>query len=117
MVRHFYKEYGAITLFSYVHNLRMFDTCIDLENFQVIGSESDAQIDSYIQKTGVDCIKIGFSELTGLMPELAFDKAFYKLANLDSLFALMSFIWKRYGEGAESCGRIESYWRKVCVCS
>ena len=84
MVRHFYKEYGAITLFSYKHNVKNVQYMYrDLENFQVIGSESDAQIDAYIQKTGVDCIKIGFSDLGGLMPELAFDKAFYKLAGLD----------------------------------
>ena len=84
MVRHFYNEYGAITLFAYKHNLKNVQYMYrDLENFQVIGSESDAQIDSYIQKTGVDCIKIGFSDLSGLMPELAFDKAFYKLADLD----------------------------------
>ena len=84
MVRHFYKEYGAITLFAYKHNVKNVQYMYrDLENFQVIGSESDAQIDAYIQKTGVDCIKIGFSDLGGLMPELAFDKAFYKLAGLD----------------------------------
>lgn len=84
MVRHFYKEYGAITLFAYKHNVKNVQYMYrDLENFQVIGSESDAQIDAYIQKTGVDCIKIGFSDLGDLMPELAFDKAFYKLAGLD----------------------------------
>ena len=96
MVRHFYKEYGAITLFAYKHNVKNVQYMYrDLENFQVIGSESDAQIDSYIQKTGVDCIKIGFSELTGLMPELAFDKAFYKLANLDFSVRFDEFHFER----------------------
>ena len=96
MVRHFYKVYGAITLFAYKHNLKNVQYMYrDLENFQVIGSESDAQIDSYIQKTGVDCIKIGFSDLSGLMPELAFDKAFYKLADLDFSIRFDEFYLQR----------------------
>lgn len=96
MVRHFYNEYGAITLFAYKHNLKNVQYMYrDLENFQVIGSESDAQIDSYIQKTGVDCIKIGFSDLSGLMPELAFDKAFYKLADLDFSIRFDEFYLER----------------------
>ena len=84
MVRHFYNEYGALTLFAYKHNVKNVQYMYrDLEKFQVIGIESDPQADQYISNNNLDCIKIGFSDLSGVMPELPFDEAFYKLAGLD----------------------------------
>lgn len=96
MVRHFYKEYGAITLFSYKHNVKNVQYMYrDLQNFQVIGIESDYQADTYISKNDLDCLKIGFSDLSDVMPELPFDKAFYKLAGLDFSVRFDEFYFER----------------------
>lgn len=96
MVRHFYKQYGAITLFSYVHNVKNVQYMYrDLENFQVLGVESDAQADYYISNNNLDCLKIGFSDLSDVMPELPFDKAFYELAGLDFSVRFDEFYFER----------------------
>jgi hypothetical protein len=95
MVRHFYKEYGAITLFSYHHNVKNVSYMYrDLKNFQVVGASSDYQIDSYIDKTDIDCIKIGFGDLE-LSDDNPFDKAFYKLAGLDFSIRFDEFYFER----------------------
>jgi hypothetical protein len=96
MVRHFYKEYGAITLFSYNHNVKNVQYMYrDLEKFQVLGVESDAQADYYISNQKLDCLKIGFGDLSGVMPEFPFDKAFYKLAGLDFSVRFDEFYFER----------------------
>lgn len=96
MVRHFYNEHGAITLFAYKHNVKNVQYMYrDLDKFQVIGIESDAQADQYIEQNNVDCIKIGFGDLSGVMPELPFDKAFYKLAGLDFSVRFDKFYFRR----------------------
>ena len=96
MVRHFCKEYGAVTLFAYNHNVKNVQYMYrDLEKFQVLGVESDAQADYYISNQKLDCLKIGFSDLSGVMPELPFDKAFYKLAGLDFSVRFDEFYFER----------------------
>lgn len=96
MVRHFYKQYGQITLFSYKHNVKNVQYMYrDLEKIQILGVESDAQADYYISNQNLDCIKIGFSDLAGVMPELPFDKAFYKLAGLDFSVRFDEFYFER----------------------
>ena len=96
MVRHFYKEYGAVTLFSYKHNVKNVQYMYrDLEKFQVIGVESDSQADYYISNHNLDCLKIGFGDLSNVMPELPFDKAFYKLAGLDFSVRFDEFYFER----------------------
>lgn len=96
MVRHFYKENDAITLFSYKHNVKNVQYMYrDLEKFQVIGVESDTQVDNYITSNNIDCLKIGFSDLSNVMPELPFDKAFYKLAGLDFSVRFDEFYFER----------------------
>jgi hypothetical protein len=96
MVRHFYNEYGALTLFAYKHNVKNVQYMYrDLEKFQVIGVESDPQVDQYISNNNLDCIKIGFGDLSDVMPELPFDKAFYKLAGLDFSVRFDEFYFER----------------------
>jgi hypothetical protein len=96
MVRHFYKQYKQITLFSYKHNVKNVQYMYrDLDRIQILGVESDAQADHYILSQNLDCIKIGFSDLGGVMPELPFDKAFYKLAGLDFSIRFDEFYFKR----------------------
>lgn len=96
MVRHFYDEYSAIALFAYKHNVKNVRYMYrDLDNLQIIGVESDPQVDAYISKTDIDCLKIGFSDLSTVMPELPFDKAFYKLAGLDFSVRFDKFYFKR----------------------
>jgi len=96
MVRHFYKKYGAITLFAYKHNVKNVQYMYrDLEKFQVIGIESDLQAEQYIERNDIDCIKIGFSGLSDIMPELPFDKAFYRLAGLDFSVRFDEFYFQR----------------------
>ncbi len=96
MVRHFYKQYGSISLFAYKHNVKNVQYMYrDLDNLQVIGVESDAQTDLYISKNNLDCIKIGFDKLSGVMPDLPFDKAFYKLAGLDFSVRFDEFYFER----------------------
>ena len=96
MVRHFYKQHSAITLFAYNHNVKNVQYMYrDLENFQVLGVESDAQADYYISNNNLDCLKIGFSDLSDVMPELPFDKAFYKLAGLDFSVRFDEFYFER----------------------
>ena len=96
MVRNFYKKYDAITLFSYKHNVKNVQYMYrDLEKFQVIGVESDSQADFYISNNNLDCLKIGFSDLSDVMPKLPFDKAFYKLAGLDFSVRFDEFYFER----------------------
>ena len=96
MVRHFYNKYGAIKLFAKLHNVKNVQYMYrDLENLQVVGFKSDKKINSYIKKTRVDCIKIGFSDMYKLIPELAFDKAFYKLAGLNFSVRFDEFYFQR----------------------
>jgi hypothetical protein len=96
MVRHLYKKYDAITLFSYKHNVKNVQYMYrDLEKFQVIGVESDSQADFYISNNNLDCLKIGFSDLSDVMPKLPFDKAFYKLAGLDFSVRFDEFYFER----------------------
>jgi len=96
MVRHFYKQHNGITLFAYKHNVKNVQYMYrDLERFQVLGVESDAQADYYISNINLDCLKIGFSDLSDVMPELPFDKAFYKLAGLDFSVRFDEFYFER----------------------
>jgi hypothetical protein len=96
MVRYFYKEYGVITLFAYKHNVKNVQYMYrDLEKFRVIGIESDAQADQYIINNDLDCIKIGFGDLSNYMPEIAFDKAFYMIAELDFSVRFDEFYFER----------------------
>lgn len=96
MVRHFYKEYESITLFAYKHNVKNVQYMYrDLDGLQVIGIESDTQAEQYIERNNIDCIKIGFGDLSGVMPELPFDKAFYKLAGLDFSVRFDEFHFQR----------------------
>jgi hypothetical protein len=96
MIRHFYKQYGAITLFSYKHNVKNVNYMYrDLKNFQVLGIDSDSQADQYISKNDLDFLKIGFGDLSGIMPDLPFDKAFYKLAGLDFSVRFDEFYFQR----------------------
>lgn len=96
MVRHFYKQYGEITLLSYKHNVKNVQYMYrDLDKLQVIGVESDSQADNYITSNNLDCLKIGFGDLSGVMPELPFDRAFYKLAGLDFSVRFDEFYFQR----------------------
>lgn len=96
MVRYFYKQYGNLTLFAYKHNVKNVQYMYrDLDKFQVIGVESDSQTDHYIENNNLDCLKIGFNDLAKVMPELAFDKAFYKLAGLDFSVRFDEFYFQR----------------------
>lgn len=96
MVRHFYKQYGEITLLSYKHNVKNVQYMYrDLDKLQVIGVESDSQADNYIKSNNLDCLKIGFGDLSGVMPELPFDRAFYKLAGLDFSVRFDEFYFQR----------------------
>lgn len=96
MVRHFYTQYGEIVLLSYKHNVKNVQYMYrDLDKLQVIGVESDSQADHYITSNNLDCLKIGFNDLSGVMPELPFDKAFYKLAGLDFSVRFDEFYFQR----------------------
>lgn len=96
MVRHFYKQYGKISLFCYEHNLEnVLYMYRDLDNLTVIGVQSDAEAFKYVSDNNLDCIRIGFSELSKLMPELPFDEAFYKLAGLDFSVRFDQFYFER----------------------
>ena len=102
MIRHFYKKYGELTLFAYKHNVKNVQYMYrDLENFQVLGVESDAQADYYISNQKLDCLKIGFGDLSGVMPDLPFDKAFYKLVGLDFSVRFDEFYFERNLEKEE----------------
>lgn len=96
MVRHFYKQYGELSLFCYQHNLEnVLYMYRDLDNLTVIGVQSDQEAFKYVSDNNLDCIRIGFSELFKLMPELTCDKAFYKLAGLDFSVRFDEFYFER----------------------
>ena len=84
MIRHFYKQYGHLTLFAYNHyldNVRYMYR--DLKNFEIIGFNSDNEIANYIQINNIDVIKVGFTDLNYSDAAETFDMQFYRLAGLD----------------------------------
>lgn len=96
MVRHFYKQYKEISLFCYEHNLEnVLYMYRDLDNLTAVAVQSDAEAFQYVIDNNLDCIRIGFSDLSKLMPEVPFDKAFYKLAGLNFSVRFDEFYFKR----------------------
>lgn len=96
MVRHFYKQYGELSLFCYEHNLEnVLYMYRDLDNFTVIGVNSDYEAKQYVLENNLDCIEVGFSKLFNLMPKLPCDKAFYQIAGLDFSIRFDEFYFKR----------------------
>jgi len=93
MVRHFCKEYGAISLFAYNHNLKNVEYMYrDIDRVKIIGVESDMEADEYVSKNNLDCMKIIRSSQKCDLP---FDKAFYKLAGLDFSVRFNEFYYER----------------------
>lgn len=96
MVRHFYKQYGELSLFCYNHNLNnVLYMYRDLENLNVIGVYNDSSAMNYAKKNNLDYVQIGFSKLYELMPQLTCDKAFYKIAGLDFSVRFDEFYFQR----------------------
>lgn len=96
MIRHFYKQYGELSLFCYNHNLEnVLYMYRDLENLLVLGVNSDHEAATYAIENQLDYVQIGFSKLQKLMPELNFDKAFYKIAGLDFSIRFDEFYFER----------------------
>lgn len=102
LVRHFYKKYNDISLFSYNHNMEnVLYMYRDLENLTVLGVDGDYEASRYIAENNLDCIEIGFSKMSNFMPSLSFDKAFYKIANLDFSVRFEEFYYERNHEQEE----------------
>jgi hypothetical protein len=96
MVRHFYKQYGELSLFCYNHNLNnVLYMYRDLENLNVVGVYNDSSAMNYAKENNLDYVQIGFSKLYELMPELTCDKAFYKIAGLDFSVRFDEFYFQR----------------------
>lgn len=86
IVRHYYKQFGSITLFCYKHfesNIKFMYR--DLPNFYTIGLSSDNEVEEYIVKNNIlnDLIKVGFDKSRALQHQVeTFDEGFYVAENI-----------------------------------
>jgi hypothetical protein len=86
LVRHYYKEFGEITIFCYKHfesNIKFMYR--DLPNLHTVGLGSDIEVDEYISTNNLfnDLIKIGFDKSRALQNMVeTFDEGFYLAENL-----------------------------------
>jgi len=86
LVRHYYKEFGEISLFCYQQyesNIKFMYR--DLPNLKTIGLSSDLEVDEYISQNNLfnDLIKIGFDKSRALQHIVeTFDEGFYLSENL-----------------------------------
>ena len=98
MVRHFCKLYDNVVLFCYTHNFKNVEYMYrDLNNLEIFNFNTEHEIIEFINtnKLSANLIKVGFENLPQYLNEMTFDKAFYKIVQLDFDIRFNEFYFER----------------------
>lgn len=104
MIRHFCKVYDNVVLFCYSHNCNNVEYMYrDLNNLEVFKFDTESEINQFIfnNKLEASVLRVGFEKLSQYLNEMTFDRAFYKIVELDFSIRFDKFYFKRNSKQEE----------------